>query len=400
MRADVVEAAARFRDAMPDWQPPVAHGVGVVSGDEVVFPVVNVGAHGLPALVVANVCGYRSGNATHPLTCDQLRLAIELLSPAEACMDYEHPNLRAWRVLHADGAEAVAVFLATANGDTAADAPQRRLADLAKVRALPTDLPGSRAGLALDALDHATARLTAIVGEHVRLLDEPSLLPGWSRVTVLAHLRYVAEAMSRITDAARSGRHEDMYPGGRDKVRPGTLVMRAAETVEELVGSVESTAGDLSARWHGLSASDWDLRVVDRDHGEVALSRFLALRLTEVEVHSVDLGLPDLDGWSDIFVQTLLPLRLAWLGNARHRADADHGLNGSWLLTDDETTWLVQADGADVTVGEATRQRSADCRLAGTRRDLLALLLGRPAQIERFGLPELAHGFKAAFPGP
>jgi maleylpyruvate isomerase len=265
---------------------------------------------------------------------------------------------------------------------------------------LPTDLPGNRAGPVLDALDRATARLTTVVARHVRVLDAPSSLPGWSRVTVLAHLRYVAEAMSRITDAAVAGRAEDMYPGGRDQVRPGTLVRRAGETVEQLVDSLESTARELSARWHGLSASDWDRRMVDRDHGAVALSRFLALRLTEVEVHAADLGLPGLDEWSDTFVQTMLPLRLAWLGNARHRADADPGLNGSWVLTDGATSWLVQADGADVAVGTVERERSSDCRLTGTRRDLLALLLGRPAAIDAVGRPELALGFKAAFPGP
>ncbi len=399
-RADVAAAAARFRAAIPGWQPPAAYGVGRVSGNGIVFPVVNVGAHGLPALVVASVCGYRSGNATHPLTRDQLQRAIELLSPAEACLDYEHPNLREWRLLDSSGAQSVAVFLATCDEYAAADAPQRRLADLAQVRALPTDLPGSSAGPVLNALDRATAHLTAIVRDHVRLLPEPSALPGWSRVTVLAHLRYVAEAMSRITEAALSGRSEDMYPGGRDKVRPSTLVLRDGQTVEDLVESFGSTADGLSARWHGLSESDWDRRVVDRDHGEVALSRFLALRLTEIEVHSVDLGLPALDRWTDAFVETLLPLRLAWLSNARSRADADHGLNGSWVLTDGESNWLVRADGADVVTGVVARARSADCRLTGTRRDLLALLLGRPAQVESVGLPELARGFKGAFPGP
>lgn len=399
-RSEVAAAAAAFEAEMPGWQLPVVHGVGEVSGDEATFPVVNVGAHGLPALVVATVCGYRQGNATHPLTRNQLQRAIELLSPAEACPDYEHPNLHAWRALDTVGVDIVAVFLATSDADAAGDAPQRRLADLAQMRALPTDVPGSAAGPLLDALDHATARLVAAVREQLHLLDGPSLLPDWSRVTVLAHLRYVAEAMSRITAAALSGRREDMYPGGRDRDRPGTLVPRAGETVESLVESLESTADDLSAGWQRLSASDWDLSVTDRDHGEVALSRFLALRLTEVEVHSVDLGLPGLDGWSETFVETLLPLRFGWLGSARHRGDADHNLNGSWILTDRETAWLVQASGDDAVAGEVATARSADCRLIGTRRDLLALLLGRPAEVERLGLPELAHGFKAAFPGP
>jgi uncharacterized protein (TIGR03083 family) len=399
-RAEIIAAAARLFGEMPDLQPPAAHGIAAMSRDGATFPVVNVGAHGLPALVAARVCGYRSGNATHSLTQDQLRLAIELLSPAQACLDYEHPNLEAWRALEAAGSETVAVFLATADGGGAADEPQRRLAELAQVRALPSDLVCSSVGATLDVLGVATARLTATVREHAQRLDEPSLLQGWSRVTVLAHLRYVAEAMKRMTEAALSGRSEDMYPGGRDTFRPGTLVLRPDETVDDLVDSVDFSAHELSALWHRLAASDWDRRIVDRDHGEVALSRFLALRLTEVEVHTVDLGVPGVDGWSEAFVETLLPLRLAWLGNARHRADADLGLNGSWVLSDGDAAWLVQANGADVLVGEVARERSAECRLTGTRRDLLALLLGRPAEIQGVGLPELAQGFKHAFPGP
>lgn len=383
---------------MSGWQPPAAYAVGGLTRDGVAFPVVNVGAHGLPGLVVSSVCGYRSGNATHPLTGDQLRRAIELLAPAEACADYEHPNLAAWRALDAEGAETMAVFLA--DDYDAVDEPQRRLAELSRIRSLLTDLAGTSAREVLELLDRATARLTAAVRDHIDVLEEPSSLPGWCRVTVLAHLRYVAEAMLRMTDAHLSGRAEDMYPGGRDKVRPGTLRLRPGEAVGELVDSLESTALELSARWHGLSASDWDRSVVDREFGEIALSRFLALRLTEVEVHGVDLGLAGLDRWSDEFVDTMLPLRLAWLGLLRRRPEADRGLDGSWVLTDGDTSWLVQADGNDIVVGEASPQRSSDCRLTGTRAALLALLLGRPATVETVGLPELRHGFKAAFPGP
>jgi uncharacterized protein (TIGR03083 family) len=272
--------------------------------------------------------------------------------------------------------------------------------DLPRVVPLPSDLAGTSVGPVLDALDRATERLTRFVRANVGVLTESSLLPGWSRVTVLCHLRYVAEAMSRMTDAAVSGRTDDMYPGGRDLVRPGTLVMRVGESLETLVESVASTALELRARWNDLAASDWDRRVVDRDHGAIALSRFLALRLTEVEVHSLDLGLPGLDSWSDAFVDMVLPLRLAWLGTSRHRPVADHSINGSWVLTDSDAAWLVTANGADVVTGRVSAERSGDSRIAGTRRDLLAFLLGRPAHVERTGRRELADGSKAAFPGP
>jgi uncharacterized protein (TIGR03083 family) len=399
-RAELSAAADRFRAAMPGWEPPAAHGIAKLSGGTVRFPVVNVDAHGLPALALSRVCGHQSGAATYELTRGQLEKAIELLGPAEACLDYEHPNLWAWRELTKDPGAIVAVFLASLDVAQISDEAQLRLSELAQVRTLPPDIAGTSAPAVLDALDQATSRLVATIRENSGRLDEPSDLPGWSRTTVLAHLRYVAEAMCRITDAALVGRREDMYPGGRDHDRPRTLVLRDGESVEQLVDSVESTAAELSARWHRLSSTDWERRIEDRDHGHTALSRYLALRLTEVEVHSADLGLPELQVWSQTFVDAVLPLRLAWLGHARRRPDADLSLNGSWVLSEGETSWLVKADAQDVAVGQVAAERSAYCRITGTRRNLLALLLGRPAEIRSVGLPELAQGFKAAFPGP
>ncbi|GAB3229400.1 hypothetical protein GCM10027447_22660 [Glycomyces halotolerans] len=57
------------------------------------------GMHGLPAVVLATVCGYRGRSGSYAVTREQLERAIELLAPAEACTAFEHPNLWAWRAL-------------------------------------------------------------------------------------------------------------------------------------------------------------------------------------------------------------------------------------------------------------------------------------------------------------
>jgi|SRR5215207_3944108 len=112
---EIAAARQRFEAALPGWRPPMAYGVGRLDGGRIEFARVNVGEHSLPAVVLATVCGHRAGSASYRLDAAELGRAIELLAPAEACTAYEHPNLAAWRWLHAgldEGDVAVAVFAA------------------------------------------------------------------------------------------------------------------------------------------------------------------------------------------------------------------------------------------------------------------------------------------------
>ena len=166
--------------------------------------------------------------------------------------------------------------------------------------------------------------------------------------------------------------------------------------------SLENECAALDALWTNLSEEDWQRRIDDPDHGAIAVSRLLVLRLTEAEVHGSDLNLPGLDAWDDLFVDRVLPLRLAWLERARHHPDADVSLNGSWLISDGHACWRVVADGHNVRAHDADAKADADCGIAGSRRDLLAWILGRPTEepIAHSGNLALANSFKRAFPGP
>ncbi|WP_326558980.1 hypothetical protein [Micromonospora sp. NBC_01796] len=112
---EIASARRRFEAGIPGWVTPKAYGIGHLVGDRVEFVRINVGAHPLPASVLATVCGHSAGSASYRLDREGLRRAIDLLAPAEACTAYEHPNLFAWRRLHdvlgPDGV-AVAVFVA------------------------------------------------------------------------------------------------------------------------------------------------------------------------------------------------------------------------------------------------------------------------------------------------
>ena len=121
--AEIDAAVQRFTDQLPGWRLPEAYGVVFVPPDkvgtrEVTFPVVNVGLHRLPALVLGLLTGRADETATYELTQPLLARAVDLLAPAEAATMYLHPNLAAWRAMLAQWAEqpdarVFAVFVAT-----------------------------------------------------------------------------------------------------------------------------------------------------------------------------------------------------------------------------------------------------------------------------------------------
>ena len=119
---DEVRAAyQRFAAAIEGYAPPVAYSVARCDDAGYTFAHVNDvgGTHALPAVVLATVCGYVSGNAVHTLMRDEFAEAIRLLSPAEACDAYDHPNLWSWRPLLHDSAPD-ATFAAVFVGDVSA----------------------------------------------------------------------------------------------------------------------------------------------------------------------------------------------------------------------------------------------------------------------------------------
>ena len=267
---------------------------------------------------------------------------------------------------------------------------------------LAQDLQSDVAVVLVELLEDRNRQVVDVLGHRLAVMTGESLLDGWSRVAVVAHLRYIAEAMQRMTVAALEGRSEPMYPGGRAHARAATLVLRPGETVGSLVASLAQETAALDALWRSLPETSWAVGLDDPDHGSMPLSRLLALRLTETEVHSTDLDLPGIDPWDDAFVHAVLPLRVAWLDRARHRPDADLTVDGSWHLTDDDRHWIVAATNGDVQAGISVEHRDADCTIRGSARDLLALILGRPSNAPLLleGDTELAAKFKAAFPGP
>lgn len=245
-------------------------------------------------------------------------------------------------------------------------------------------------------ISRSTRTLVAAL-EDADLLS-PSSLPDWDRLTVACHLRYGAEAMQRMTVDALAGRPTAYYPDGREAQRPGTLAPRRGEAPTDVVRSLRDESSALDEVWAAID--DWSATVnepeANADLGSLELARLPLLRLTEVEVHGTDLGI-GLGPWSDAFVRSVLPMRLAWLNTRRsnHRP-VDESVRMSWLLlaTDGPTRQLIAVDGLSVRSQPAESAAKAGAVIRGTSRDLLALLLGRAP--EDFA----PASFSRALPGP
>ncbi|MFF4596733.1 maleylpyruvate isomerase family mycothiol-dependent enzyme [Amycolatopsis sp. NPDC001319] len=119
-------------------------------------------------------------------------------------------------------------------------------------------------------------------------LDEPSLLPGWSRRHVLAHVGYNARALTRLLTWARTGAETPMYASAeqrQEEIHSGaTLPARALRSL------VAHAAAHLDTEWRDLPDTSWDAEV------RTALGRLVPVRETawmrtrEVWVHALDLA--------------------------------------------------------------------------------------------------------------
>jgi uncharacterized protein (TIGR03083 family) len=261
---------------------------------------------------------------------------------------------------------------------------------------------------AADRTDEIVKALSGDAGLPGADLDGPSRLEGWSRLTILCHLRYGARASRRMTEETLQGRAGSFYPEGRSSQRPSTLAPEPGEDPPAVVGSLAQESRLLQDLWSGLSEAQWDMKIVEParnpDFGAgLTIGDLATLRLTEVEVHGFDLDV-GLDSWSDVFVDAALPMRLGWLATRRsNHSDVDRAVQGSWkLVASDGPTWIVEVKGKDVSSWQTGVADAADAIIGGSSRDLLAMLVGRPTEEPLLfdGDVSLAKAFKEAFPGP
>jgi maleylpyruvate isomerase len=138
-------------------------------------------------------------------------------------------------------------------------------------------------------IDLATQRLL----DDARILNEtdlraPSLLPGWTRADVLAHVGRVADAMRSLLVSARSG--QDRPANASTQAREADVERAATMSAADLMAYLADSAMALRAVGRQLPDEAWQVPVRVLDLAPFPAAELLTRRLTEVELHHCDLG--------------------------------------------------------------------------------------------------------------
>ncbi|WP_327269865.1 maleylpyruvate isomerase family mycothiol-dependent enzyme [Streptomyces sp. NBC_01218] len=111
-------------------------------------------------------------------------------------------------------------------------------------------------------------------------VPEPSLLPGWSRGHVLAHLSRNADALRNVL------RGRPMYASG--EIRDRDIEAGAPRSLAEHLADLRASGERFLAQ--GAASADWSRTVELRGGVTDLASRVPFRRWAEVELHHVDLG--------------------------------------------------------------------------------------------------------------
>jgi len=118
--------------------------------------------------------------------------------------------------------------------------------------------------------------------------DGPSLLPGWSRRHLVAHVGYNARAVARLVTWAATGVETPMYSS--PQARQEEIDLGATQRPDALRSLCEHAAIDLDVRWRDLPDERWSEEVITAQGRTVPVSETLWMRTREVWLHAVDLG--------------------------------------------------------------------------------------------------------------
>jgi maleylpyruvate isomerase len=140
-----------------------------------------------------------------------------------------------------------------------------------------------------DQIDDATQRLlgTARILTETDL-REPSLLPGWTRAHVLAHLARGADAMRNLLISVRTGQHRPAYASAA--AREADIARAATQRTADLAADVAAAAMAFRTLSRRLPDEAWRVPVRVLGSAPFPAAGLLTRRLAEVELHHCDLG--------------------------------------------------------------------------------------------------------------
>jgi maleylpyruvate isomerase len=225
-----------------------------------------------------------------------------------------------------------------------------------------TSAPQHTADLLGDAAHRLTRTVDGFQGDD---WAAPSLLPGWTRAHVVAHLALNAEGVARALRGvvAAEGEHDEgrtMYDS--DEKRDSDIAELSAADPTELRDRLLAGTTAFNEAMGSVPASGWEGRIERTPGGRTLPTATLpGMRLREVEIHHVDLDAGySRSEWSPDFAELLLDAM-----TKRLRPEAGFEVKPM----DSDRTWVVGGDEADYPVPVIT----------GPAADLGWWLTGRPA---------------------
>ncbi|MBB5959979.1 maleylpyruvate isomerase [Saccharothrix tamanrassetensis] len=212
----------------------------------------------------------------------------------------------------------------------------------------------------IEAVFDAHRRLgTVIAGLTDDQVGEPSVLPGWTRGHVLAHIANVTTAMAR--QAENEGTKVEPYPGGRP-ARDAAIEADSGRSADEHRAAIDTAVTRLAKAWDGVR--DWNAPVTYRD-GTLRDTAYAVWR--EVEIHTFDLDLAPVR-WSPEFCDHVVEFL------AQRVPD---GVRLTLVATDDSREWTLGS-------GEAVEVR-------GELNDIARWLAGREPKGTLTGEPPVLN---------
>ncbi|MCS5734558.1 maleylpyruvate isomerase family mycothiol-dependent enzyme [Herbiconiux daphne] len=146
--------------------------------------------------------------------------------------------------------------------------------------------------------------------------DAPSLLPGWNRRHVIAHVGLNARALTRLIEWADTGVETPMYssPGQRAE----EIDLAATLAPQALRNLCDHAAIHLSVEWRDLPDERWSNLVRTAQGRTVPASETVWMRTREVWMHAVDLasGAAFADFPPELVDALLADVRASWARRA------------------------------------------------------------------------------------
>jgi maleylpyruvate isomerase len=136
-------------------------------------------------------------------------------------------------------------------------------------------------------------------------LDRDTLLTGWTRRHLLAHVGYNAAALCRLLDWAATGVPTPMYESAEQRGRE--IVDGATLSAAALRNLFDHTVARLDEKWRHLPDPAWRAQVRTAQGRTVPAAETVWMRAREVWVHAVDLDNGAQFGdFPDIVLESLL----------------------------------------------------------------------------------------------